>query len=193
MLNRAQVQQIAHLKKKMFTGKIWHTEEKQTQNYPDHLIKYIKSHLPHTVAPVSFEDLCKELDWTMVYKKTATKADAVIGSNWFTDFDFINKFKGAYEGIKQHGYIALTLPIGIHNGDLSIQPKVIHRLSKENELGVSYFTINHISGQYPVQMDLATEEFDYDNMVNKLQKYDDSKELYMSVTFQKNHTGAFKW
>ena len=129
----------------------------------------------------------------MVYKKTATKADAVIGSNWFTDFDFINKFKGAYEGIKQHGYIALTLPIGIHNGDLSIQPKVIHRLSKENELGVSYFTINHISGQYPVQMDLATDEFAYDDMVNKLQKYDDSKELYMSVTFQKNHTGAFKW
>ena len=73
------------------------------------------------------------------------------------------------------------------------RPKVIHRLAKENELGVSYFTLNHTSGQYPVQMDLATEEFDYDNMVNKLQKYDDSKELYMSVTFQKNHTGAFKW
>ena len=42
-------------------------------------------------------------------------------------------------------------------------------------------------------MDLATDEFAYDDMVNKLQKYDDSKELYMSVTFQKNHTGAFKW
>jgi len=120
MLNRAQVQQIAHLKKKMFTGKIWYTEPKETEGYPNHLIKYIKSHLPHTVAPVSFEDLCKELDWTVVYKKTATKADAVIGSNWFCDFDFIKKFKGAYEGIKQHGYIALTLPIGIHNGDISI-------------------------------------------------------------------------
>ena len=130
----------------------------------------------------------------MVYKKTATKADAVIGSNWFTDFDFINKFKGAYEGIKQHGYIALTLPIGIHNGDLSIQPKVIHRLSKENELGVSYFTINH-KMEYPSHRQ-ACRKVQYDD-VNKLKRY--VSHVIHIPTFQRllvysnSNTDVFIW
>ena len=192
MLNRAQIQQIAHLKKKMYTGKVWYTDK--ILKFPEAEIKYIKSHMPKTVAPHDFTTLAKELDWAVVQKKTATKADAVIGNNWFCDFDFISKFEGAFQGIKQHGYIALTLPIGVHSNYISIQPTVIHRLAKMNNLGVSYFVINHKSGQYPIQMDIGTDEnFNYGNMIDKLRKYDDSKELYMSVTFQKSHTGAFQW
>ena len=192
MLSRPQIQQLAHLKKKLYNGRIWNTEGDESFN--DNQMKYIKSHFPKIVAPVSMKTLSSELDWVMTDKRTATKVDAVVGSDWFSSLDFIERFKAAFESIKQHGYIALTLPIGLHKGEVSIQPSIIHRLVNLNEMGVTYFRINHASGQYPVTLEINDkDEFNYDKLIDSLRKYKDAKSLYMSFTLQKSHTGAFRW
>ena len=163
------------------------------QSFDDREIKYIKSNIPETIAPKNVKILAEELKYKMSNKKGTVKVDAVIGNNYFADFDFLEKMESAHDAIKQHGFIALTLPIGLHEGNISIQPNLIHKIVKLNNYGVSHFSINHITGQFPITAGLDKQTFDFDSLLYKLSKYNDMKELYMSVTLQKAHTGAFKW
>ena len=192
MLNRAQVHQLAHLKRKLLNGIVMYTDD-MDQSFSDSMVKYIKSNIPDTIAPKNIKILAEELKWKMNNKKGTVKLDAVVGNNYFADFDFIKKLQAAHDNIKQHGYIALTLPVGLHDGAISIQPNLIHKIVKENNYGVSLFQINHKQGHFPISASLGKDELDFDQLLYKLSKYNDCKELYMSITLQKAHTGAFKW
>ena len=192
MLNRAQVLQLAHLKRKLFNGVVMYTDNID-QSFSDDMVKYIKSNIPDTIAPKTIKLLAEDLKWKMNNKKGTVKLDAVVGNDYFADFDFIKKLQAAHDNIKQHGYIALTLPVGLHDGAISIQPNLIHKIVKENNYGVSLFQINHKQGHFPISASLGKDELDFDQLLYKLSKYNDCKELYMSITLQKAHTGAFKW
>ena len=82
MLNRAQVHQLAHLKRKLFNGIVMYTDD-MDQSFSDSMVKYIKSNIPDTIAPKNIKILAEELKWKMNNKKGTVKLDAVVGNNYF--------------------------------------------------------------------------------------------------------------
>ena len=184
MYNNPTAKQLAHLTKKIESGFVYQFGSTNV-NIP---MTYYKAHLPQLIAPISPETLWEELGFTWV--TTNRKADVVCSGDILCNSLDINKnVQDMWAKCKVNGYIAITHPSSINDSYLSLQPNYWIDLANNNEmeLGISYFSMGDIKGQYQVPID-SSKRYTNSKLRDTLYKFVETREIITNITLVKLST-----